>query len=142
MMPKPALLALITFELITLTAHLIAADIQKPNIILIVVDDMGYGDLGCTGSTTIKTHNIDSLAAGGIFCSRGYVASTVCSPSRAGLLTGRHPRRFGYEGNLNGDPEEYSTRPAGGRTAPRSTTNTRRAPSRARISTSIDPSPS
>jgi arylsulfatase A-like enzyme len=90
---------------------LLAATREKPNIILILADDMGYGDLGCTGSTTIKTPHIDRLAAGGTFCSQGYVASPVCSPSRAGLITGRDPRRFGYEGNLNGDPEEYPTRP-------------------------------
>ena len=84
---------------------------EKPNIIIILADDMGYGDLGCTGSTTIKTPHIDRLAAGGTFCGQGYVTSAVCSPSRAGLLTGRDPRRFGYEGNLNGDPEEYPTRP-------------------------------
>lgn len=111
MIPKPALLAVVTFLLGTLPNHLIAAEIKKPNIIVILADDMGYGDLGCTGSTTIKTPNIDRLATGGVFCSRGYVASSVCSPSRAGLLTGRDPRRFGYEGNLNGDPKEYATRP-------------------------------
>lgn len=82
-----------------------------PNLLLIVADDMGYGDLGCTSSTTIKTPNLDSLAQRGVLCTRAYVASSVCSPSRAGLMTGRDPRRFGYEGNLNEKAESYPTRP-------------------------------
>ena len=51
------------------------------------------------------------LAKSGVFCSQGYVASAVCSPSRAGLMTGRDPRRFGYEGNLNKGAANYATRP-------------------------------
>ena len=62
---------------------------SRPNIVLIVADDMGYGDLGFNGSTLLKTPNLDSLAANGVFCTRGYVTSAVCSPSRAGLITGR-----------------------------------------------------
>ena len=84
---------------------------SRPNIVLIVADDMGYGDMGCAGSAVLKTPNLDRLAAAGISCSQGYVASPVCSPSRAGLLTGRDPRRFGYEANLNHAPESYPTRP-------------------------------
>lgn len=83
----------------------------KPNILFILADDMGYGDTGATGSTTIRTPNLDSLAASGVLCSQGYVPSAVCSPSRAGLLTGRDPRRFGYEGNLNDSAASYATRP-------------------------------
>jgi arylsulfatase B len=93
------------------SGSLLSAAAEKPNLILILADDMGYADLGCTGSTTIKTPNIDRLAAAGIFCNQGYVASAVCSPSRAGLITGRDPRRFGYEGNLNLSPDAYATRP-------------------------------
>jgi arylsulfatase A-like enzyme len=84
---------------------------SHPNIVLIVADDMGYGDMGCAGSAVLKTPNLDRLAAAGIPCSQGYVASPVCSPSRAGLLPGRDPRRFGYEANLNQTPEGYPTRP-------------------------------
>lgn len=83
----------------------------KPNILFILADDMGYGDTGATGSKTIRTPNLDSLAASGVLCSQGYVPSAVCSPSRAGLLTGRDPRRFGYEGNLNDSAASYATRP-------------------------------
>jgi arylsulfatase B len=81
------------------------------NLLLIIADDLGYGDLGCTGSETIATPRIDELAASGVLCTRAYVASAVCSPSRAGLITGRDPRRFGYEANLNNSAENYPTRP-------------------------------
>lgn len=84
---------------------------KAPNIVMILADDMGYGDLGCTGSTTIKTPHIDFIASNGVLCTQGYVPSSVCSPSRAGILTGRDPRRFGYEGNLNKGADAYATRP-------------------------------
>ena len=87
----------------------LAAD--QPNILLILADDMGYGDLECLGSKHLRTPHLDALAASGVLCRQGYVASPVCSPSRAGLLTGRDPRRFGYEGNLNQTAEHYATRP-------------------------------
>ncbi|MEP4078625.1 sulfatase-like hydrolase/transferase [Haloferula sp.] len=86
-----------------------AAD--KPNLLIILADDMGFGDLQFTGSKHLKTPHLDQLAASGVFCSQGYVTSPVCSPSRAGLLTGRDPRRFGYEGNLNKSADRYPTRP-------------------------------
>lgn len=84
---------------------------SSPNLLIVLADDMGYGDLGVTGSQFIKTPKIDALAASGVFCTRAYVASPVCSPSRAGLLTGRDPRRFGYQDNLNSAARTYSTRP-------------------------------
>ena len=84
---------------------------QPPNILLILADDMGYGDLRCMGSQHLRTPNLDQLAASGVLCTQAYVASAVCSPSRAGLITGRDPRRFGYEGNLNQTSDNYATRP-------------------------------
>jgi arylsulfatase A-like enzyme len=99
------------FLLISCLLLLPSAADDQPNILLILADDMGYGDLGITGSETIKTPNLDRLAKSGVFCSNGYVASPVCSPSRAGLITGRDPRRFGYEGNLNAASSNYATRP-------------------------------
>lgn len=84
---------------------------ENPNIILILADDMGYGDLGFTGSKHLRTPHLDVLAESGVFCEQGYVTSPVCSPSRAGLLTGRDPRRFGYQGNLNKGDSAYPTRP-------------------------------
>ena len=84
---------------------------DKPNILIILADDMGYGDLGCMGSERLATPEIDALADAGTLCTQAYVASPVCSPSRAGLLTGRDPRRFGYQGNLNKSAINYPTRP-------------------------------
>ena len=74
---------------------------KQPNILMILADDMGYGDLGCYGSRQIETPFLDQLATAGIRCTDGYVCANVCAPSRAGLLTGRHPQRFGFEHNLN-----------------------------------------
>jgi arylsulfatase A-like enzyme len=83
----------------------------QPNIMIILADDMGYGDMGCMGSHFLVTPHLDALAESGVLCTQGYVASSVCSPSRAGLLTGRDPRRFGYEENLNQGAASYATRP-------------------------------
>jgi len=68
---------------------------SRPNIVLILVDDQGYYDLGCYGATEVKTPRIDALAAGGIRFTDYYAAAPICSPSRAGLLTGCYPRRIG-----------------------------------------------
>lgn len=73
---------------------------EKPNILIILADDMGWGDLACTGSQLIKTPNIDRLADNGVLFTSAYVTGSVCAPSRAGLLTGRFPQRFGFEDNL------------------------------------------
>src|SRR5687768_17567208 len=69
---------------------------RRPNIVLIVADDLGYADLGCQGGTEIPTPNIDSLARDGVRFTNGYVSCPVCSPTRAGLLTGRYQQRFGH----------------------------------------------
>ncbi len=73
---------------------------KSPNFILILADDLGYGDLGVTGSKQIPTPHIDSLATNGVRFTNAYVASSVCAPSRAGLMTGRHPVSFGFRDNL------------------------------------------
>lgn len=75
-----------------------AADDQpKPNILLILADDLGYGDLGCFGHSLIKTPTLDSLAAAGAKFTDCYASAPVCSPSRSGLLTGRIPHRLGID---------------------------------------------
>jgi len=68
-------------------------DHARPNVVIIFTDDQGYGDLSCNGHPTIRTPNIDRLAAEGVKLSQFYVASPVCSPSRAALLTGCYPKR-------------------------------------------------
>jgi arylsulfatase A-like enzyme len=74
----------------------------KPNVIVILADDLGYGDIAAYGSTIVKTPNIDALAASGVRFTAGYVTNPVCAPSRAALMTGRYQQRFGYEFNPNG----------------------------------------
>ena len=73
----------------------IRAAADKPNIIVIFADDMGYGDMSCNGNPTIKTPNLDRMAAEGQKWTNFYVAAPVCTPSRAGLMTGRLPIRSG-----------------------------------------------
>lgn len=72
-----------------------AATKRKPNFVLIFVDDMGYGDLGCFGNEKIRTPSIDRMASEGLKLTSFYVASSICTPSRAALLTGCYPRRVG-----------------------------------------------
>jgi len=74
------------------------AGLNRPNIILIMADDLGYGDIGCYGSTKINTPNIDALAKGGMKFTDYHSNGAVCSPTRAALLTGRYQQRAGIEG--------------------------------------------
>lgn len=76
------------------------ADKRPPNVIIIFADDMGYGDAGCYGSKTIKTPNLDRMAAEGVRFTDFYAAQAVCSASRAALLTGCYPNRVGISGAL------------------------------------------
>ena len=72
---------------------------NQPNIIIILTDDQGYSDTGCYGCKDFKTPHIDALAASGVKFTNGYVSHPYCSPSRAGLLTGRYQQSFGHEHN-------------------------------------------
>ncbi|MEQ2005443.1 MAG: sulfatase-like hydrolase/transferase [Limisphaerales bacterium] len=81
------------------TATCLAADTRKPNILFIVGDDMGYADVGFHGCKDIPTPHLDALAAAGVRFTSGYVSGPYCSPTRAGLLTGRYQVRFGHEFN-------------------------------------------
>jgi len=72
---------------------------RKPNIIILLADDLGYTDTSMHGAKDIKTPNIDSIAKAGVRCTNGYVSAPYCSPTRAGLMTGRYQQRFGHEFN-------------------------------------------
>ena len=79
-----------------------AADPRRPNILFIVGDDMGYADVGFHGCKEIPTPNLDALAASGVRFTNGYVTGPYCSPTRAGLMTGRYQQRFGHDFNPDG----------------------------------------
>ncbi|MGL4552099.1 MAG: sulfatase-like hydrolase/transferase, partial [Gemmataceae bacterium] len=79
-----------------------AADGKKPNVVVILIDDVGYGEIGFQGNKEIPTPHIDSIAANGVRFTAGYVSGPYCSPTRAGLLTGRYQTRFGHEFNGGG----------------------------------------
>ena len=100
-MPSRKLFTLSTLLLITLTCFAQ----QKPNIIFILADDMGYGDAGCYGQQKIKTPHIDALAAQGLRFTQFYAGTAVCAPSRASFMTGRHTGHTPIRGNLGFKPE-------------------------------------
>ncbi len=100
------------FHLILFLINLsfVALSADRPNVIYILADDLGYGDLGCYGQKKLKTPNIDRIATEGIQFSDHYSGNTVCSPSRAVLMTGQHPghvhcRGNGGENNFSLNPE-------------------------------------
>jgi arylsulfatase A-like enzyme len=74
-----------------------AQPLRRPNIVLILVDDLGYGDLGCYGAKDIRTPHLDGLARDGVRLTDCYAAAPICSPTRAALITGRYPQRAGFE---------------------------------------------
>ena len=86
--PTVALLAVLLLPIATAAAE------RPPNVVLILIDDMGWTDLGCQGSTFYETPHIDRLAASGMRLSHGYSACTVCSPTRAAIMTGQYPARL------------------------------------------------
>ncbi|MFG0264443.1 MAG: sulfatase-like hydrolase/transferase [Rhodopirellula sp. JB055] len=75
---------------------------SPPNLVVIIADDLGYGETGMMGNEDIPTPAIDALARSGVRCTSGYVTSSYCSPSRAGFLSGRYQSRFGYDLNPTG----------------------------------------
>ncbi len=92
----------LAFLFCLLSQSIVASDtkhptVQHPNIVFIFVDDQGYYDLGCYGATEVETPRIDALARKGVRFTDYYAAAPICSPSRAGLLTGCYPRRIGNE---------------------------------------------
>jgi arylsulfatase A-like enzyme len=93
--------ALLLFLLLISGDAFSAPSDNTPNIVLILADDLGYGDLGCFGAKDIRTPNLDKLAAEGTRFTDFYVAQPVCTASRAALLTGCYPNRVGLQGALN-----------------------------------------
>lgn len=85
--------------------------LNRPNIVLIVADDLGLNDLGCYGNTVIETPRLDALAAAGIRYTAAYCAAPICSPSRAAIQTGLHPVRIGMTEHLRGTPRPLDCQP-------------------------------
>src|SRR6476469_9093350 len=84
-----------------------AAD-RPPNVVLILIDDMGFTDLSCCGSLFYETPNIDRLAASGMRLTHGYSACTVCSPTRAAVMTGKYPARLHITDWIAGHQRPYA----------------------------------
>lgn len=76
---------------------------RRPNLVILVADDMGFADCGAYGCTDIPTPNLDALARHGVRFSQAYTSGCVCSPTRAGLMTGRYQQRFGFDANAEGN---------------------------------------
>src|ERR1043166_2823580 len=92
---------LVTFLLLAVSAFATAASAQGPNIIFLLADDLGYGDIGAFGQQKISTPNLDKLATEGIKLTMHYAGHNVCAPSRCALMSGRHPGH-GYIRNNRG----------------------------------------
>lgn len=86
--------------------------VRKPNVIVILVDDLGWNDVSMYGRNDVPTPNIDRIAKSGVAFSSGYVAASVCAVSRAGLLTGRMPQSFGFTYNINDQGDQGAGLPA------------------------------
>ena len=88
-----------------------AAQGRKPNVVILFIDDLGVGDLGCFGNERIPTPHIDSLAETGAKCTMSYITNPPCSPSRCALMTGMYAQRFGKSGMARGlpIPEDHPT---------------------------------
>jgi arylsulfatase A len=104
--------ACFTFSLVSLFLLLQAgttvaqqAKAIRPNIIFILADDLGYGDLGCYGQQLIKTPNLDAMAKHGLRFTQFYAGTAVCAPSRSSLLTGQHTGHTPVRGNRGVEPE-------------------------------------
>lgn len=107
------LIKILLFGFVYCFASLTFGQESKPNFIIILADDLGYADLSMNGSLQIKTPNIDAIAQNGINFTQAYVSAPVCSPSRAGLLTGKNQVSFGYDNNLANNQPGFDPEYAG-----------------------------
>jgi len=97
----------VALVLLAISAHWTGAEVaeaKRPNVVVIYIDDLGYGDLGAYGSTDIPTPNIDRLAAEGVRCTASYITNPPCCPSRCSLMMGQYGQRFGKYGMSRGLP--------------------------------------
>src|SRR5436190_821757 len=99
MKPRTALRALAALAVLVGACETAHAQASRPNIVFILADDLGYGDLGCYGQTKIKTPRLDRMAAEGLRFTQFYAGSTVCAPSRCTLMTGLHTGHGRVRGN-------------------------------------------
>ena len=97
------------FLLFCMFCCLKASPDTRPNIILMIADDLGYADLGCYGNTSLRTPNIDSLAREGVRLTHNLATASLCTPSRAALMTGRHQVRSGMYGVPRGQKRRYGS---------------------------------
>src|SRR5881397_2300038 len=98
-MNRPTLALLVLASFLVSTRVFGGAPSPPPNIVFILADDLGYGDLGCYGQKRIQTPNIDKLAAEGMRFTQCYAGTTVCAPSRSCLMTGQHSGHTRIRGN-------------------------------------------
>lgn len=88
-----------------------AAEAPRPNVVVMVADDLGYGDVSCLSHGAVRTPNIDRLAKSGVTFTAGYVTAPLCAPSRAGFFTGRYQQRFAFLNNDGGIPTDVPLLP-------------------------------
>ncbi|MGJ8673441.1 sulfatase family protein [Rubritalea sp.] len=99
--PRRLLSSLTLLGITSVMANLAStAEAQKPNVIIIYTDDLGYGDLGCYGAEGYETPHLDQMAKEGMRFTDFSTSSSICTPSRAGLLTGRYAKRWGHNGKV------------------------------------------
>lgn len=103
------LVPILFFIMISINFSCTPREFEQPNIILIMADDLGYGDIGCYGNTEIKTPNLNKLASEGLRFTDFHSNGAVCSPTRAALLTGRYQQRSGIEGVITAKGEARQT---------------------------------
>ena len=101
----------LALPLLVSSIHVQASKPTKPNLILIIVDDLGSGDVSCLLRDVVKTPNIDRLAKSGVTFTSGSVPVALCGPSRAAILTGQYPQRFGFANNAGGIPVDVPILP-------------------------------
>lgn len=110
-MKQIVLLSAVTLALNCLLPASVNAESERPNFVFFLVDDLGWADPGCFGSTFYETPHIDALCASGMKFTNGYAACPVCSPTRASILTGRHPVRVDVTDWLPGFPTSRRRNP-------------------------------